>query len=139
MATDAPPSGENTPPTAASPTSTAGETAAADANGQEEPSDAAKASQVVGGPQDGTAGAEADPQPPPAETEAGTAAESGEETAEDAPHVQRTSHARSSPSRRSCGSSFGVWRCRGGWGGGRGGGGDRKWRRWWDRCSQPVT
>ena len=81
MATNAPPSGETTPPTAASPTSTADETAAADANGQEEPSDAAKASQLVGAPQDGTAGAEADPQPPPAETEAGTADESDEETA----------------------------------------------------------
>jgi len=76
MATDAPPSGETAPPMAASPTSTTGETAAADANGQEEPSDAAKASQLVGAPQDGTAGAEADPQPPPVETEAGTAAES---------------------------------------------------------------
>ena len=83
MATDAPPSGETAPPTAASPTSTTRETAAADANGQEEPSDAAKASQLVGAPQDGTAGAEADPQPPLVETEAGTAAESDEETAED--------------------------------------------------------
>ena len=37
----------------------------------------------MGAPQDGTAGAEADPQPPPVETEAGTAAESDEETAEE--------------------------------------------------------
>ena len=93
MATDAPPSGEDAPPTAASPTSTTGETVAAAANVQEEPTDAAKASQAVGGPQDGTAGAEADSQPPPEETEASTAAESGEDTTEDPPcsaHKPRT-------------------------------------------------
>ena len=50
MATDPPPSGEDGPPTAGSPTSTTGETAASAANGQEEPTDAAAASLAVGGP-----------------------------------------------------------------------------------------